>query len=214
MRSIMVLNAKGGCGKSTIATSLAAYFASQYEGAHVTLADYDPQRSASDWLALRPDDRPTVHGLDAFDDGLKYLERSTDFLIMDAPARIHGGDITQLIKHAQTIIVPVLPSPVDINAVARYVKELQNNTEVQHKRVKIGVVANRVKENTKIYEFTSDFLDRLKVPFITHLREAMNYNRAFGRGLGIHELPPYLAWPDWEQWEPLIKWLESKRSQP
>ena len=32
--------------------------------------------------------------------------------------------------------------------------------------------------------------------------------------LGIHELPPYLAWPDWEQWDPLIEWLDSRRSQP
>lgn len=214
MRSIMVLNAKGGCGKSTIATSLAAYFASQYEDAHVTLADYDPQRSATDWLALRPAERPPVHGLQAFKDGLTHLERSTDFLIMDAPARVHGGDITQLLRHAETVIVPVLPSPVDINAVARYIEELSDSSEVKNKRVKIGVVANRVKENTKIFEFTSDFLDRIQVPFITHFREAMNYSRAFGRGLGIHELPPYLAWPDWEQWEPLIKWLESRRSRP
>lgn len=214
MRSIMVLNAKGGCGKSTLATNLAAYYASQYDNAHVTLADYDPQRSASDWLALRPDNKPPIHGLAAYRDGLKHLERSTDFLIIDAPARIHGSDIAPLLRHAQTVLIPVLPSPIDINAVARYIEELNSSAPVQNKQVKLGLVANRAREHTKIYEFTEDFLERLKTPFLATLRDAMNYQRAFARGLGIHELPPYLAWPDWEQWEPLIKWLTSKRSQP
>lgn len=214
MRSIMVINAKGGCGKTTLATSIAAYFASQYEDAHVTLADYDPQRSASDWLLLRPENRSRIHGLEAYQDGLKHLDRNTDFLIIDAPARAHGAEITQLLKHAQTAVVPVLPSPIDINAVARYIQELQSNAKVENRQVKVAVVANRAREHTKIYQFLHDFLDDMKVPFLTSLRDAMNYNRAFARGLGIHELPPYLAWPDWEQWEPLVKWLESRRSQP
>jgi chromosome partitioning protein len=54
----------------------------------------------------------------------------------------------------------------------------------------------------------------MKVPYLASLREAQNYVRAYTRGLGIFELPEYLAWPDWEQWEPLTKWLRSVRSQP
>jgi len=49
---------------------------------------------------------------------------------------------------------------------------------------------------------------------LTSLREAQNYVRAYQRGLGIHELPPYLAWPDWEQWDPVLEWLDSRRSRP
>lgn len=214
MRSIMVLNAKGGCGKTTLATSIAAYFANEKPEATVTLADYDPQQSATDWLALRPDDRAPIHGLRAYEEGLKHLDRNSDYLIIDAPARMHGPELTQLLKHAETVVVPVLPSAIDINAVARYIDELMNAGKVQRKEVKVAVVANRVKENTKIYDFTQRFLDEMRIPFLTSLRDAMNYHRAFARGLGIHELPPYLAWPDWEQWEPLVKWLESKRSQP
>ena len=52
------------------------------------------------------------------------------------------------------------------------------------------------------------------MPYLTALREAQNYIRAYTRGLGIYELPEYLAWPDWEQWDPLIEWVDSKRSQP
>ena len=53
MRSILVLNPKGGCGKSTIATNIAGYFAS--EGKRVSIADCDPQQSSADWLAIRPE---------------------------------------------------------------------------------------------------------------------------------------------------------------
>ncbi|MCB1845755.1 MAG: chromosome partitioning protein ParA, partial [Halioglobus sp.] len=76
------------------------------------------------------------------------------------------------------------------------------------------VVANRVRENTLIFEELDEHLTTARVPYITSLREAQNYVRAYTRGLGIHELPEYLAWPDWEQWDPLVKWLKSVRSQP
>ena len=77
MRHIMVLNAKGGCGKSTLATNIASYFAN--EGANVALADYDPQRSSLDWLDRRPDNRPEIVGVAAFEDGLRHCPRSADF---------------------------------------------------------------------------------------------------------------------------------------
>ena len=69
MRRYMVVNAKGGCGKSTLATNIAAYFASQWENADVTLADFDPQQSSMDWLAVRPEDRPPIAGIDAHPKG-------------------------------------------------------------------------------------------------------------------------------------------------
>ncbi|MEM9172641.1 MAG: chromosome partitioning protein, partial [Pseudomonadota bacterium] len=78
----------------------------------------------------------------------------------------------------------------------------------------IGVVGNRVRENTLIFDDLDEYLESLKVPYLTWLRDAQNYVRAYTRGLGIFELPEYLAWPDTEQWEPLLKWLRSKRSQP
>ena len=61
MRHIVVMNAKGGCGKSTLATNIASYFAN--EGASVALADYDPQRSSLDWLDRRPADKAAIAGV-------------------------------------------------------------------------------------------------------------------------------------------------------
>ena len=213
MRHIMVMNAKGGCGKSTLATNIASYFAAE-EGMTVALADYDPQRSSLDWLERRPDDRAEIVGLEAFKDGLRRAPRSADIVVIDAPARTHGAELTNLVKHAETIIVPVLPSTIDMQASERFIQEVKDLGKIARKQAKVGVIANRVREYTLIFEELDEFLAKQRVPYLAALREAQNYVRAYTRGLGIFELPEYLAWPDWEQWEPLTKWLRSVRSQP
>jgi chromosome partitioning protein len=212
MRHIMVLNAKGGCGKSTLATNIAAYFANQ--GSSVALADYDPQRSSLDWLDRRPENRPAISGVAAFEDGLRHVPRNADIVVSDAPARSHGTELTDLVRHAETIVVPVLPSTIDMQATSTFLKELQAVGKVQKKQAKIGALANRVRDNTLIFDDLDEYLTKARVPYIAALREAQNYVRAYTRGLGIFELPEYLAWPDWDDWEPLTSWLRSKRSQP
>ena len=212
MRHIMVLNAKGGCGKSTIATNIASYFAN--EGATVALSDYDPQRSGLDWIERRPDNRPQIVGVAAFDEGLRRAPRNADILVIDAPARTHATELSNLVKHAETIVVPVLPSTIDMQATSTFLQELQGLPRVQNKGVKIGAIANRVRDNTLIFDDLDEYLTKARVPYIAALREAQNYVRAYTRGLGIFELPEYLAWPDWEEWEPLTAWLRSVRSQP
>ena len=212
MRHIMVMNAKGGCGKSTLATNIASYYADA--GYSVALADYDPQRSSLDWLERRPDSRAKIAAVAAFDGGLKHVPRSADMVVIDAPARSHGAELTGLVRVAETIVVPVLPSTIDMQASDRFIKELKSVGKIERKQAKIGVVANRVREYTLIFEELDEYLTKLRVPYIASLREAQNYVRAYTRGLGIYELPEYLAWPDWEQWDPLIEWIDSKRSQP
>jgi len=212
MRHIMVMNAKGGCGKSTLATNIASYFAN--EGASVALADYDPQRSSLDWLDRRPDNRPEIAAVAAFEDGLRHAPRTADYVIIDAPARSHGKELTELVKHAETIVVPVLPSTIDMQATTTFLQELRNVGKIARKQAKFATVANRVRDNTLIFDDLDEYLTKAKVPYVATLREAQNYVRAYTRGLGIFELPEYLAWPDWDEWEPLTDWLESKRSQP
>jgi chromosome partitioning protein len=212
MRHIMVLNAKGGSGKSTLATNIASWFAT--EGATVALADYDTQRSSLDWVERRPADRPEIHGVAAFADGLRHAPRSADVLVIDAPARSHGSELTDLVNRADTIIVPVLPSSIDMQATARFLEELKSIGKVERRQVKLATVANRVRDNTLIWDELDEYLEKTRVPYVAALREAQNYIRAYARGLGIFELPEYLAWPDWDEWEPLTDWLRSKRSQP
>jgi chromosome partitioning protein len=212
MRHVMVMNAKGGCGKSTLATNIACYFAT--EGHKVALADYDPQRTSLDWLETRPEDLPKITGVAAFDEGVRGVPRDTDVLVIDAPARTHGSEMNELVRRAETIIVPVLPSPIDLKACAHFMGELLELGKVQREQARLAVVANRVRENTLMFEELDKYLGKLKVPYLSALRQSTNYLRAFQRGMGVFELPEYLAWPDWKQWEPITKWLGSKKSQP
>ena len=211
MRHIMVLNAKGGSGKTTIATNLASYFASQ--GKEVILADYDPQESSLGWLEARSAGRPKIKGYPAHKETFRP-GRNTDFVIMDPPAAVHGKELNALLRKAETILIPVLPSPIDMRAAVDFVAEVKHTGRVEKKQAKIALVANRVREYTTIYHELEDFLHHLKVPVLTHLRDNMNYIRAAERGLGVFEMAPYATQVDREQWEPIIKWIKSKRSQP
>lgn len=212
MRHIMVLNSKGGCGKSTIATNLASYFA--VEGKKVALVDYDPQASSLDWLARRPPKAVPIAEVEGYKDGMTHLARNTDIVIVDAPARAHGKELTYLVRHADTIIVPVLPSSIDMLAATKFLSELKKVGRVARKEVKVAVVANRVREYTLIFEQLDEYLNGMRIPYIAAFREAQNYIRAYTRGLGVFELPEYLAWPEWEQWDPLVTYLNSRRSRP
>jgi chromosome partitioning protein len=212
MRHVMVMNAKGGCGKSTLATNIAGYFATQ--GVKVALADYDPQRTGLDWLEARPAELPKIAGVAAFEDGLRSVPRDTEVLVIDAPARTHGAEMNELVRRAETIIVPVLPSPIDMKAAAHFMTELKELGRVQREQARLAVVANRVRENTLAFDELDKYLHKLKVPYLTALRQSTNYLRAYQRGMSVFELPEYLAWPDWKQWEPVTKWLESKKSLP
>jgi len=210
MRHILVINPKGGSGKSTVATNLAAHFA--YEVDDVVLADYDPQGSSLEWLERRPAKAPEITGLHAFDTGLRGVNRTTDVVIIDAPARTHKKELTDLLNRSETIVIPVQPSPIDMDATAKFLEELHGYTRIKDKKAKVCVVANRFRENTIIWDKLDAFLDKQKEPYIAAFREAQNYIRAYTRGLGVNELPEYLAWPDQQQWEPLMEWLGTKAS--
>jgi len=212
MRTILVLNAKGGCGKSTISTNLASYFAFEEEK-KVVLADYDPQASSMAWLEARGEEWPLIEGVAAFKDDLRPA-KDTDVLIIDAPARVHGKELTALVRRADTILFPVLPSPIDMRAATDYMKEVKSVGKVERNQVKIGVIANRVRESTIIFSELFDFIKKLKVPYVATLRDTQNYIRAEERGVGIFEMAPSQVYQDLESWEALIRWLRSKRSMP
>ncbi len=211
MRSIMILNAKGGCGKSTIATNLASYYATK--GLSVALADFDPQQSSLDWLAARPADRPPIKGFAAWED-TPHISKNVERLVIDAPARVHGKELKDMVRRAQTVIIPVLPSPIDIRAAAVFIKDLLLVGRVSREETKIAVVANRAREYTLAFQTLDEFLRSLDIPFIAILRDSQNYIRAAERGLGIFEMAPSMVEQDLEQWAPLTRWLNSKRSMP
>jgi len=233
MRTILVLNSKGGCGKSTIATNLAAFYARENKA--VVLADFDPQGSSLQWLEARAPERPRIEGMAALDAGFR-LPRHADYAILDSPAGIHGAELTALVRRAQTILIPVLPSATDMRATARFVRDLLLVGKVSRKEIRLATIANRVTEApamaraaeillhgvdfsyqsvpSQIYRPLERFLTRLKIPFVATLPDSPSYALADARGLGICELgEPRSAW-DFVRWRPLLDWLESPNSRP
>lgn len=213
MRTIMLMNSKGGCGKTTLATNIATWYAD--EGKKVALADFDPQGSSLDWLEARNsyEGIPKIEAINAIE-GSVSPARGTEYLIMDVPAAVHGGEINSLLRRVQSLIIPVLPSPIDMRACSRFLEELLASGRVSKKETRISIVANRVRENTIIYRQLEEYLGHLKIPFLTHLRESQNYIRAAEQGLGLFELAPSMVWYDLEQWDPIFEWLASARSKP
>ena len=109
--------------------------------------------------------------------GLNDVDR-TDIVVVDAPARSHGKELTDLVKHAETIIVPVLPSTIDMQATTTFLDELRKVGKVERKQAKIGLVANRARDNTLIYGELDEYLDKAKAPYVAALREAQREDPA------------------------------------
>ncbi len=220
MHRITLMNSKGGCGKTTIATSLAAYYAKQ--GYSTCLIDFDPQGSSIHWLGRRDEDRPTIYGFAATTNKMKAVNseqkkapKDAQIAIIDSPAGVALDDATlkALIKNTDTLLMPVLPSPIDIHACAHFIEKLliqggakQNGLQMNN----IGILANRVKTNTIAYRALQKFLDRLGIPFVATLNDAQNYIFAHAHGLGIHELNKSRNVKDQEQWSELLTWLDSR----
>ena len=217
MRTIIVLNPKGGCGKSTIATNVASYFA--IKGKKVTLADCDPQGSSKDWLSVRPDTYSAINGIVVDDDRLK-IPRNSEVLIIDTPAAVAEKRLSKYLRKAQSLIMPIIASPIDIRAAESFLDELFSFKGTINNKIKIATVANRVREDTLIAAKLEHYLGNIKLPngkrlpFMTMLRASQNYIHAAERGLSIFELPPSKTYYDREQWAPLLRWLNSKRSLP
>jgi len=220
MHRITVMNSKGGCGKTTIATNLAAYYAKQ--GNVTCLIDHDPQGSSLNWLNRRNEDSPTIHGINASNQDISSLDSEflqppvgTQVVITDSPAGV-GLDtprLRKLLENTDTLLLPVLPSPIDIHACAHFIETLLiqgGAKEIGLKFSDIGIVANRVKSNTLSYRSLRKFLDRLGIPFVASLDDAQNYLFANENGLGIHELYKSRNVKDYEQWSDLLNWIDHR----
>ena len=155
----------------------------------VLIADFDPQHSSLDWLRKRASHLPPITGLDAVNHPLR-VPKDTDVVIFDVQAGVYGKDLTQMVRRAETIILPVLPSPIDIRAGAKFIHELLLVGKVSRDQVRIGLIANRVKDKSWGYEKLEAFLKSLDIPIIASLRETQNYLRRIYRTLGLEAGPP------------------------
>jgi chromosome partitioning protein len=215
MRRITILNPKGGSGKTTLATNLAAYYASR--AFSTTLMDFDPQGSSSRWLKSRPETMAPVHGIAAWrpEPGMTRsfqlrIPPGTARVVVDTPAALDPAQFDRFTRDADAIVVPVLPSQIDIHACAHCIEGLLTRAGIRRRESRIAVVANRVRPNTLVFRSLIRFLETLDIPIIATLRESQNYIRSFELGLGLHEMRAERSLPDVEQWAPLVAWLESR----
>jgi chromosome partitioning protein len=121
-----------------------------------------------------------------------------------------GHELMEMTRDATAIVVPVLPSDIDIHAAARCIGELLVRAKVRAPESRIAVIANRVRSRTLIYRALTRFLGTLQIPFVASLRDVSAYLRAAERGTGIFEMPEKQTRLDRAQWAPLISWLESR----
>ena len=211
---VVVLNPKGGSGKTTLAFSLAGYLAST--GRSVGLLDMDRQGSSTHWLKNRPASLPVIRALAAPASGSGRVEvpGDVDYVVIDAPAGLTGDQLIDYTCGAHAIVVPVLPSDLDIHAASRLVSQLLLKAQVSRRNGRLGIVANRVKERTVAYKQLLRFLDRLSINLIGTLRDSQNYTHAAADGRCIHEMAPSQVRKDTEQWQAITAWLESRLSTP
>ncbi|MDF1779677.1 MAG: ParA family protein [Alcanivoracaceae bacterium] len=214
---VLVANAKGGCGKTTLSTNLASCYASRGHG--VSLLDMDPQQSSSQWLRQREKKaHGEIHGLSLsinrdFHAGRlqSVIRQSREYLVIDSPAGLEGPALDALLRTAHVVLVPVLPSPIDIRAATRFLQAVMLSPAYRRSPRRIAVVANRARERTRTYTQLQSFLNSLKIPFLATLRDTQLYVQATGLGIGVSEIDHPSAKADKDDWQRMIEWLEVQR---
>jgi chromosome partitioning protein len=211
LKKIVLINPKGGCGKTTLATNLASLYA--LRGATPTIIDCDPQGYCVRWLEQRPADRPLCYGIEGRStDPQEPIDVPADsgVVIVDLPSSIPFEDLHAYTHIADSILLPIAPSAIDVFSASRFIAELMLDVQLDRSEQKLAIVANRVKSRTRSFEMLKRFLTSLRIPMIATLRDSQVYVQAAAQGLGICELPPYLVRNDLPQMNAITRWLDRK----
>lgn len=209
MSTVLIANPKGGSGKTTLATNLAGYFASR--GRHVVLSDMDRQHSALQWLERRPYKLPLIHGQDGRGNYTNSL--SADWTIVDSPAGLRGEKLSQAVKDADFILVPMQPSAFDMGATRDFLQVLQEEKSVRKGRTFVAMIGMRVDNRTRAALALQDFLAKSGFPSVGNLRNAQVYALAAEQGASLFDIRPSHVSRDLQQWAPLLHWLVNANKQ-
>jgi len=217
---ILVVNGKGGCGKTTIATNLAAAYARL--GYCVALTDHDAQASSTQWLEQRAAPLPSIYLVQAHQRTSMYQTRAfqqrlphdVDRVIIDTPSAVDDRNLDPLLRGVDTILVPLLPSSIDIRAGARFINQLHAHRSYRLNPVPVGVIANRVRQNTTTHAKLLQFLEGLDVPTVATFRDSALYTRMAEEGTGIFDdVATESAEREALEWCKLMRWIDEVTSQ-
>lgn len=213
MFRVAIVNSKGGSGKTTLATNLASYYTAQKQ--KTALIDFDSQGSSTFWVARRADTLPKIQSIAAYkqpghvtSSWFMHPERGTQKVVIDSPSGLNIAEFRQTLHDCDAVLIPVLPSSIDIHAVAHFIADILLQGKFKREEGRIAVVANRARRNTLVYQKLESFLNSLGIPFVTTLRDTQEYIKSGEQGLGIFELPRTHP-KDLATWQPLLEWLEA-----
>lgn len=221
VRRVLIINGKGGCGKSTIATNLAVSYSQR--GHRTALMDYDSQASSTDWAELRassPASKTPLHvvpmhskvGMYQTKAFQQQLPADITRIVIDTPSGARERDIDTLIKQCDVILIPMLPSPLDIRSGSRFIAELLTHRGYRANPRAIGVIANRLQNNPASQQKLMHALECLSVPCVANFADSALYGRAAEDGAGITELTvnDQASQAEATKWFDLIDWVEQQ----
>lgn len=215
MNTTLVINRKGGAGKTTVAINLASYFAAS--NVATAIMDYDPQGSSLNWLKLRPSHLAKIHGSNAAPERFgslrsfgMYVPPETRQLIIDAPSGAAGVQLQEMLCRASSILIPVTPSAIDIHATAHFIKDLLLTGIIRARNIRMAVVANRVRRSMPVYQPFDRFLSAMKLNLVGRLLDSHAFVRAAETGVGIFEMDAGISPAECRQFSPIAEWVSRK----
>ena len=207
MQKILVASSKGGCGKTTIATNIAGYFSQ--DGKRTVLVDADRQGSSLRWAEKRAGTSAPVLGLPASRrDWPEKIPADAQKVVIDGPAGIRVNELTELLEHADALLIPVLPSRIDLEASEAFLKEIAQIPRIKRGKVPVGLVANRIKPWTTASQEAVEEMKRLPFPLIAQLRDTQGYVMVAGLGKSIFDYHSETIRSHQEDWEKIVRWLK------
>ncbi len=202
MPVIVIANPKGGVGKSTIATNLAGYFASQ--GHNVMLGDVDVQQSSRSWLALRPASLPKIQAWEIEDGHVAKPPKGTTHIVLDTPAGFDGKRFDKVMQLADKVIVPLQASMFDILATQEFLKKLSQRKD----KFDLGVLGMRVNIRTRAADQLTQYVHGVGVPVLGLLRDTQNYVQLAANGATLWDVAPSRVEKDLAQWHDVLRWVD------
>jgi chromosome partitioning protein len=216
MNTTLVVNPKGGCGKTTIATNLAAAFAA--DNVPATLMDYDPQGSSLTWLRSRSPQSARIHAANGAPEKFgrlrsfeMYVPPESQQLVIDAPAGANGMLLAEMLERAHRVIVPVVPSVIDIRATETFIQNLLAMPKVRAGAARVGIVANKVRPSMPAYQPLLRFLVSMETKLLARLLDSDMYLRAAETGMGIFEMDAGQTAVERRQFAPIVDWVAAER---